>query len=205
MRKKANNIAATAATEKRNQLSIIHMNLFGDKLCTANLLFAADTDVVANTARKIESRAHANKEDKTEPNAWQFEDTWWPMSKRGLPRCAHRASICASFSLTITSSKQNECLENNICIEYAIFSSINLKSFTRCSNCNHCKCLQTHCAMLVSVNKFQMNFYAHLIMKSHIGQHKSIFQVILIGYGGPILITFQFSSPFGANVGLWLC
>lgn len=54
----------------------------------------------------------------------------------------------------------------------------------------------------VSVNKFQMNFYAHLIMKSHNGRHKSIFQVILIGYGGPLLIKFCFSSPFGANVGL---
>lgn len=178
------------------------MNLFADNLRITNLLSAVD--VVANTARKIESCAYTNKEEKQNHMHGNFEVLGGRC--RNLAHRDLRIHLCLFFSFLITSNKQNEYLENNICIVLMlVFSSINVNSFTRRSNCNHCKCLQTHSTMFVSVNKFQMNFHAHLITKSHIGRHKSIFQVILNGYEDPLLIKFYFSSPFGVRVGLWPC
>lgn len=155
-----------------NQLSIFHMNLFADNtFYIANLLLFAGDGGKYRTHNRIAHLPIRKKYAAKCMAIFKILGGWF----RNLTYRDVRINLYLFFFDDYVKQAAWIYLKNNILHRVLFFSFRSLKSFTRRSNCNHCKCLQAYSTTFVSVNKFQMNCYAcKKNWKRHMGRHKFI-------------------------------
>lgn len=148
--------------KEKNQLSIFHINLFADKVLHSECCLCWST---VNTARKIESLT--NKEEKNNNTRCIASfNTWWPISKFRLPRCAQCALICFFFLLSSHYYvKQANWLSWVFLVVVVVAVSFE-EFFVRCFALQSLHKYQAVSAMSVSVNKFLVCAHLEKVKKS---------------------------------------